>query len=413
MINLKTILVIIDGLGGRHTDYNGKTCLEAAKTPNMDELAELGVTGLLDPIKPGVKPESDKAHLSLFGYDIGRWYTGRGVFEALGIGMNVQRGDICFRTNFATVDDNLIIQDRRAGRIKDDQRELEEALKNLRTSNPEIEVIFKSSVEHRGALIIRGPGLSGEITDVDSHETGVKIAKSKPLTDKKNSRMTAGIVNELVQKSHDILDNLSLNKKRKKEGKLPANILLLRGASRKIRIPSVKERYNVNGIVIAAGALYIGLGKALGLKERKAKGVTGRVDSPIINKGRLAVKELKNDKTDFIFIHMKGADSCGHDQDAEAKIRYIEKADSVFGYLLDNMDLEKIRITLTGDHSTPIAVGDHTSDPTPVLFTGSNIAPDKINEFNEASVSTGGLGRFSGQVVPILLGCNDKLKRLD
>ena len=168
-MNLKAILVIADGLGGRPTDYNGKTCLEAANTPNMDELAKRGATGLLDPIKPGVRPGSDTAHLSIFGYDPEKFYTGRGVFEALGIGMDVKKGDVCFRTNFATIDEDFVVKDRRAGRIREGSKELEEALKNLKPPEPDVEVFFKSSTEHRGALVLRGKNLSNKITDVDPH----------------------------------------------------------------------------------------------------------------------------------------------------------------------------------------------------------------------------------------------------
>lgn len=405
---MKAILAIVDGLGGRPTDHNGKTCLEAANTPNLNELAQRGVTGLLDPIEPGVKPESDMAHLSIFGYDLDKWYTGRGVFEALGIGMNVKKGDVCFRTNFATVDENLNVQDRRAGRIQEGQKELERALQDLKSPQPDVKVIFKASVEHRGALILRGPGLSGQITDIDPHETGVKVGKAEPLADEESAKETAKIVNELVQQSHEILSGLSLNIDRRKEGKPPANILLFRGASEKIGIPSVRERYGINGVVIAAGALYIGVGRALGLEFKQAEGGTGRADSPIINKAKLAVKEL-DDGTDFAFIHMKGADSCGHDQDAEAKIAYIEKADEVVGYLLDNLDWNQTRIAFTGDHTTPIAVGDHTSDPVPIVFAGQDITPDEVGEFNEKTVRKGSVGRISGQVVPILLGYSDKI----
>ncbi|HEC81447.1 MAG TPA: phosphoglycerate mutase, partial [Thermoplasmatales archaeon] len=144
---MKAVLIITDGLGGRPTDYKGKTCLEAAQTPNIDELARRGVTGLLDPIKPGVRPGSETAHLSIFGYDPEKVYTGRGVFEALGIGMDVKDGDVCFRTNFATVDENLVVLDRRAGRITEGEKELEKALQNLKPSQPDVKVFFKASTE--------------------------------------------------------------------------------------------------------------------------------------------------------------------------------------------------------------------------------------------------------------------------
>ena len=409
-IHLKAVLLIADGLGGRPTDYYGKTCLEAAHTPNIDELAKRGVTGLLDPIKPGVRPGSDTAHLSIFGYNPEKVYTGRGVFEALGIGMNVKEGDVCFRTNFATVDEKLNVLDRRAGRITEGAKELEKALQNLKPSQPDVKVFFKASTEHRGALVLRGKGLSDEITDADPHKTGVKMVYAKPLVSNDSARRTAELVNEIVKQSYDLLKNVSLNRKREREGKPPANILLLRGASIKTEIPSLKELYGVKGVAIAGGALYLGIAKALGLETKKAEGTTGGADSKIINKAKLAVKELRDGK-DFVFIHLKGADSCAHDHDAEAKIKYIQKVDEVVGFLIENLDWEETHLVFTGDHTTPIVYGDHVSDPVPIVFVGPNVTADDVKEFNEKSVLKGGLGRISGRVVPILFGYCNWLKK--
>lgn len=403
-------MAICDGLGGRPTDYKGKTCLEAAETPNLDELAKRGAVGLLDPIGPGIRPGSDTSHLSLFGYDPEETYTGRGIFEALGIGMEVGKNDVSFRTNFGTVDENLVLQDRRAGRIQEGQEGLEEVLQDLEPSAQDVELNFKASTEHRGALVLRGSNLSGCITDVDPHETGVKVPKSEPTDDEESSKRTAEIVNELVDQSHQILKDLPLNRKREKEGKLPANILLPRGASIHPDLPSLEERYGVGGIVVGAGALYIGVARALGLEFEKAEGVTGSADSPIINKAKVAVEELK-EGTDFAFVHMKGADSCAHDHDAEAKISYIEKVDDVIGYFLDELDWEETHLAFTGDHTTPIVYGDHVADPVPVVFYGPNVVSDDVSQFGERSVSRGGIGRICGQVVPILLGYSNWLEK--
>ena len=404
---MKAILVIADGLGGRPTDYNGKTCLEAANTPNLDELAKRGLTGLLDPIRPGVRPGSDTAHLSIFGYDPEKVYTGRGAFEALGIGMDVKDGDICFRANFATVDEDMVVLDRRAGRINEGIEELEKALRNLK--HPDVEIFFKASTEHRGALIIRGENLSHQITDADPHETGVRIPEVRPMVRDESAMRTAKIVNEMVRESYNILKDVNVNKRRLKEKKPPANILLLRGASIKPDIPTMGSLYGIRGIAIAAGALYLGIAKAIGLKVKKAEGTTGRADSKIVNKAKLAVRELKN--FDFVFIHVKGADSCAHDRNAKAKIGFIEKIDQMIGYLLDNLDMENTHIAFTGDHATPIEYGDHVADPVPIVFAGPNVIPDDIEEFNERAVMRGGLGRISGNVVPVLFGYCNWLKK--
>lgn len=407
---MNALFVIADGIGGRPTDYKGMTCLEAARTPNLDKLAQRGSTGLLDPIKPGVRPGSDTAHLSIFGYDPEEVYTGRGFFEALGIGIEMKDGDVSFRTNFATVDENFIVKDRRAGRIKKWQKKLEKALQKLESPQPDVKVIFKASTEHRGALILRGPNLSGQISDIDPHKTGVKVSKAKPLTKDKPSERTARIVNKLVKQSYEILKNLPLNKKREENGKLPANIILPRGAASKPDLISFKEKYGVDGEAIAAGALYIGVARALKLKFKQAEGVTGGADSPIMNKAKLAVKRL-NKNVNFVFVHIKGADSCGHDHDAEAKISFIEKIDETIGYLLRNLNWSETHMALTGDHSTPIVYGDHVADPVPIVFVGPNVTPDEVKEFNERSVLKGGVGRISGRAVPVLLGYSNLLEK--
>lgn len=403
-------MLIADGLGGRTTDYKGKTCLEAADTPNLNKLTKKSAVGLLDPIKPGVRPGSDTAHLSLFGYDPYKYYTGRGVFEALGSGIELNEGDVSFRTNFGTVDENFVVKDRRAGRIQEGQEHLQEALQELKIEDRDIEIDFKTSVEHRGALVLRGPGLSDSITDVDPHETGKKISESKPMDNEESSEKTAEIVNEVVKQSYEILKDLPINKRRKEEGKLPANVLLTRGAALTSKLPTLEDLYGVEGIVIAGGALYMGIGKAIGLDIKKAKGVTGGADSPIINKAKLAVKEM-NEGTDFVFLHMKGADSCAHDHDAEEKIRYIEKVDGVIEYLLDNLDLNKTHITFTGDHTTPIDYGDHVPDPVPILFAGPHVIRDKVKKLDERNAQEGGIGRISGNVAPILFGYSNWLEK--
>jgi 2,3-bisphosphoglycerate-independent phosphoglycerate mutase len=409
---MKGLLVIADGLGGRPTDTpEGKTCLQAARTPHLDELARRGAVGLLDPIGPGVRPGSDTAHLSIFGYDPYREYPGRGVFEAVGVGIEVQEGDICFRTNFATVDEEFVVQDRRAGRIHEGQEELERALQGLKPrSAPDIEVLFKASTEHRGALVLRGPDLSPAITEADPHETGRPVREVLPTEDTPQARRTAQIVGEIIRQSYEVLKDLPLNKEREVQGLPPANILLPRGASTVPRLETLPERFRIQGVVIAAGALYIGIGKLLGLEYKRAEGATGGVDSNVLSKAKLAVAELSDGK-DFAFVHMKGTDSAGHDHDAAVKTQFIEKADEALGYLLEHLDWGETHLAFTGDHCTPIVYGDHTSEPVPVVFVGPNVLPDDVREFGEKSAQQGGLGRFSGRVVPMLAGYNNWLKK--
>jgi 2,3-bisphosphoglycerate-independent phosphoglycerate mutase len=407
---MKGVLVIADGLGGRPTDYHGQTCLQAAKKPNLDELARRGITGLLDPIKPGVCPGSDTAHLSIFGYDPYRDYPGRGVFEAVGIGLDVQPGDICFRTNFSTVDDTFVILDRRAGRIQEGQAQLEQALQDLRlTSDVPVQVFFKASTEHRGALVLRGPDLSADLTEADPQKVGERVQEVRATRDTPQARRTAMLLNELIRESHQILKHVPLNRQRQRQGKLPANILLPRGPSSVPHLKTLPELYGIQGSVIAGGALYIGIGILAGLEFKKAEGATGKLDSNLLNKVKLAVREIQS--KDFVFVHMKGTDSAGHDHDAQAKIACIEKIDDAIGYLLKNLDWEQTHLVFTGDHCTPIVYGGHTAEPVPLVIAGPHVIADDVKAFDERSVMSGGLGRISGNVIPLLAGYNNWLKK--
>ena len=408
---MKALLVIADGLGGRPSDYQGQTCLEAARTPQLDELAQRGITGLLDPIRPGVRPGSDTAHLSLFGYDPYRYYPGRGVFEAVGVGLEVQPGDVSFRTNFATVSEKFIVQDRRAGRIESGQDWLEAALGELKLPGfPEVSVQFKASTEHRGALVLRGPGLSAAVSEADPHETGRPVLEVRPTDETEAARRTAKIVNELIRESYQLLKDLPLNRARVQEGLPPANILLPRGAAGMPDLPQLPQLYGISGTVIAAGALYIGIGVLAGLEFKRAEGTTGGLDSPILNKAKLAVTEFRRG-ADFVFLHVKGADSAGHDHDAQAKIGFIEKIDGMLGYLAEQLDWQETHLAFTGDHCTPTGYGDHTAEPVPLLMVGPEVLPDQVTGFGERSVMGGGLGRVAGNVVPMLAGYSNWLKK--
>lgn len=408
---MKGIFIIADGLGGRPTDVNGKTCLEAAHTPTLDALAASGAVGLVDPIGPGIRPGSDTAHLALLGYDPHEIYTGRGVFECLGIGLDVRSGDICFRANLATVEATsagLKLVDRRAGRIETGQDVIEAALQTLRLKDhPDVEVQFRASTQHRGALLLRGERLSKQVTETDPHEVGALIHQSKPTTDDDPAAdRTAAAVNELTRRSFDLLRDLPLNRERVAAGKPPANILLVRGASDCPAIPSIESLYGVRGAVIAGGALYRGIALAVGMAVIEVAGATGGLDTDLGAKAEATLKALET--YDYVFLHTKGTDNAGHDRDAEAKTSFIERLDrELFAPLVERVDWTATHLAFTGDHSTPIDFGDHTHEPVPVLFVGPNVLQDDTTAFGEREAGRGGLGRFSGRVLPMLLGYNN------
>lgn len=401
-------MVIADGLGGRLTDWGNATCLERARTPNLDELARRGATGLMDPIAPGVRPGSDTAHLSIFGYDPYKVYTGRGSFEALGIGMDVRPGDVCFRANFATVeerDGKLIVLDRRAGRLAEG-KELEKVLAGLDLSRFGVQAFFRASTEHRGALVLRGEGLSAAVSDTDPHETGVEVAEAEPLAEDEAARRTAEILNEITRQAYELLKDHPVNRKRIQEGKPPGNIILLRGAAVMPHLVTIPQKYGIKGACIAGGALYKGVARAAGLEVLEVPGATGDLKTDLVAKAEAALKALED--YDLVFVHIKGTDNAGHDQDPQAKTGFIERIDrEFFGTLLEGLDLGSVNLAFSGDHTTPIDYGDHTPDPVPVLFVGPSVRPDRVERFGERAAAEGGLGRFSGNLVPQLLGyCN-------
>lgn len=404
---MAALLVILDGLGGRPTDFGGATCLERAAHPNLDELAAQGALGLMDPIAPGIRPGSDTAHLSIFGYDPLQVYTGRGAFEVLGIGMEVKGGDICFRANFATVEERegkLIVVDRRAGRLEEGKL-LEEAVNAVSLRDFGVEFFFRASTEHRGALILRGENLSAAVSDTDPHEIGVPVAEAKPLDGSEAARRTAQILNAFTRRAYEALRDHPVNRKRVAEGKLPGNALLLRGAAVMPHLVPVTETYGIRAACIAGGALYKGVARLAGMEVLNVPGATGDLKTDLRAKARAALEALQT--FHLVFVHIKGTDNAGHDGDAEAKKSFIERVDrEFFGELLPRLPKD-VHICVSGDHTTPPAVREHTADPVPALFFGPAIRPDRTRTFTERAAGEGGLGRFSGRLLPQLLGYCD------
>jgi len=385
---MKGILVIADGLGGRPTDMDGLTCLEQAKTPVLDGLAETGALGLVDPIGPGVRPGSDTAHLSLLGYNPYEVYTGRGVYECLGIGLGVQAGDICFRANFGSVEarrDELIVTDRRAGRINEGQADLETAI-NAFT----LETV---------------PGVTFE-GENDPHGTDLPAHAFEPLPGHENddaAKRTAAALNEFAAKAHRALNGHPVNVERMGAGKAPANYVLARGAAECPHIPSIESIYGVRGAVVAGGALYKGVALACGMTTIDVPGATGGLDTDLGAKATAAIEALKS--FDYVFVHIKGTDNAGHDSDAQGKSAFIARIDrEFFGPLIAGIDRTQTHIAFTGDHCTPIDYGDHTVEPVPVLMVGPNVVVDASTEFGETAAGLGGLGRWSGRLLPMVLG---------
>ncbi len=404
------VLLVLDGLGDRLVpELGNKTPLQAAKTPTLDRLAKEGQNGLMNVIGPGITPGSDAAHLALFGYDPVACYTGRGPLEALGAGLSSKPGDVAFRANFGTVDSDMVVIDRRAGRAfsSEEHAALEKALSGIEING--VKVRFIATVEHRGAVILEGNGLSGDITETDPHETGLKVLESRPL--ESDAKKTANVVNKLVQLSHERLRDLDLNKERKKRGLPSANILLLRGPGQHREIPTLRDQYGIKSAVIAGGSLYIGTAKYVGMEHLSVEGQTGTIDT---NYGNIAAKTIEAIKSDYdyVFIHIKATDNASHDGDAKQKVLAIERSDEMLSKIMNSVG-EKIVIAVTGDHSTPLSVGEHTSDPVPIVLWSSFIRPDSVDRFSEVDAPAGSLHTIRGiDLMPLLLGYAGHIEKM-
>ncbi|HHI01483.1 MAG TPA: 2,3-bisphosphoglycerate-independent phosphoglycerate mutase [Thermococcus litoralis] len=396
----KGILIILDGLGDRPIkELGGKTPLEYANTPNMDKLARIGVLGQQDPIAPGKPAGSDTAHLAIFGYDPYQTYRGRGFFEALGVGLTLDEDDLAFRVNFATIE-NGIVTDRRAGRISTEEaHELAKAIQeNVKIP---VDFIFVGATGHRAVLVLKGMAKGYRVGENDPHEAGKPPHKFEYADEE--SKKVAEILEEFVQKAHEILEKHPINEKRRKEGKPVANYLLIRGAGTYPDIPmKFTEEWKVKAAAVVATALVKGVARAIGFDVYTPEGATGEYNTNPMAKAKKAVELLG--EYDFVFLHFKPTDAAGHDNNPMRKVEMIEKADEMIGYIMKNINLEKTVIAITGDHSTPCEVKNHSGDPVPLLIAGGGIRADYTEAFGERECMRGGIGRLIGKyIVPMMM----------
>ncbi|MEI7826897.1 MAG: 2,3-bisphosphoglycerate-independent phosphoglycerate mutase [Euryarchaeota archaeon] len=388
----KILFVVLDGAADRPT-VDTATPLMAAKIPFLNQLAQQGILGIMDVIAPGTPPGSDTAHLSLLGYTPKEVYTGRGPFEAAGVGIDVQPGDIAFRGNFATVKDGVVI-DRRAGRINDTHK-LSDAIREQLYLD--CEFLFKESVGHRAVLVLRGADLSPNITQTDPQHKG-RILHSKPKSNDASSRRTANIVNDFTRQVCSILGDHPVNRERTLANQLRANAVLLRGAGSVPHLVPFERRTGLNAAVIAATALVIGIGKLTGMKYIPTKGATGHVDSNIEGKVKNVNKALK--QHEFVLLNIKGADEAGHDGDFNAKTHFLTRVDAALSDLAID---ESTLVIITADHTTPVSLKEHSGDPVPFLINGKGVRVDQTNAFNEYIAASGGMNRICGRdMMPVL-----------
>lgn len=379
----KILLVVLDGVGGLPLEPGGPTELEAAKTPNLDRLAEESTLGLLTHVYPGLTPGSGPGHLALFGYNPFRYVVGRGALSALGLGADFREGDVALRGNFATLDPEGKVVDRRAGRpsTEENQRviaKLKEAIPRIE----DVEVHFYTESEHRFLVILRGEGLSDGITDTDPQKTGLPPLEAKPLNEA--SAKTARIVNLLSQRIREAL---------KDEPRI--NGALFRGASQKPRFPSFQEVYGLRAAAVASYPMYKGLAALVGMEVLP---VEGEGDA---HEGKLKALRENWERFDFFYLHFKKTDAKGEDGDFWGKVGEIERFDALLPEILA---LGPDVLALTGDHSTPALLKAHSWHPVPLLLKGPFLRRDEARRFTEAEALKGSLGHLRGvELMPLLL----------
>jgi len=404
MLN-KAILLIFDGLGDRPIkDFGGLTPLEYAKTPNFDKIAENAECGFMNALGRGLRPGSDTSHLAILGYDPDVYYSGRGPIEVAGIGLQLKHGDVALRGNMGTIDENMVIIDRRAGRILD-VSPLTKELDGMEVDG--VKFIIKPGTAHRAGVIMRGENLSSAITDADPHELNVPLHTVEPTDDSPEAKRTADVLNKFIKQSYEILKDLEFNKKRAEEDKYEANCLLVRGAGQYKHVPSFKERYGLSASCIAGGGLYKGIGAFLGMEIVDVPGATALPNTDIKAKFKTAKEKLKSH--DFIFVHVKAADSLGEDGNPEDKKDFLEKADKAAAVLSDLP--EDVLLVISADHSTPCELKNHSADPVPIVFKGGSVRIDDVTAFGERACAKGGLGFIEGRhVMPQILNLMGRLQ---
>ncbi|BBL67371.1 2,3-bisphosphoglycerate-independent phosphoglycerate mutase [Methanoculleus chikugoensis] len=405
MIAEKVLFLVLDGISDRPCEaLDGLTPLAAARTPVLDQIAAEGICGIMDSVAPGIRPGSDTSHLALLGYPPQEYYTGRGPLEAEGTGIHMTAGMIGFRCNFATVDADGLVTDRRAGRISGTEPLAEAIRDGVDLSALGVEIRFEAGAGHRAALALVGEGLGDKVSSNDPKKEGARPLTIRPCTDDPADAKTARACNEFIRQSGEILYNHPVNVRRMEEGLPPANLLLIRGAGKMGAFPQFSERYGLSGSVISAATLISGIGKVVGLEHIPVPGTTGSVDSDLDAKVRAAIEELG--RKDFVLMNIKGADEAGHDGKGIQKRDFIEVIDEALAPLLD---LKETLIVVCADHSTPCSVKDHSADPVPVVIRGPGVRVDRTNQFDEVSCAEGGLHRIRGRdLMPITLDLINK-----
>ena len=412
--DIHMIYVLLDGVGDLpHPDLDGKTPLEAANTPTLDKIASNGAIGEVISVGKGIAPESDIAVFNMLGYKFKHAdYVGRGVIEAIGIGIDFKDGDLALRGNYSTLNDEGVIVDRRAGRHiekADADGVAKEIEEKIRLTSPDVSVVVSPTIGHRVTVRIRKDSqkLSSRITNTDPAYSNIggmgvakavgdflKIEKCLPLEDNEDSKFTANLVNEFSEKSIEIMKESQINKRRNNENKKQLSCILLRDAGNKYPdVIPINEKYGMNFSCIVDMPVEIGISEVLKMKAFEAGGLTDYEE-----KAKVAAKAMETQNA--IYVHLKGPDEFGHDGDAIGKMKNIEEIDQrFFKTLVENIDSSKVAIIISADHSTPCINKGHSDDPVPVVVSGNFIKKDGTTRMTEQQAKKGSIGLLQGAEV--------------
>jgi len=375
----KIVMLIMDGLGGLPLEPGGKTELETAYTPNLDNLAALSALGLSQPAGPGITVGSGPGHLAIFGYDPVEYEIGRGALEALGVDFDLQPEDLAARGNFCTVDEHGLLSDRRAGRLPTEQSaNLVELLSSIKVDGTEF--FLRPIKEHRFAFLMRAPDLCDALSDTDPLQIGVADLPVRAL--KREAECAAEYVNKFICQARKVLKYQS-----------PANMILLRGFAKLPKLPKYKDIFGLNAASIAVNGMYRGVSRLAGMTVLDVCGDTLADE--------FAALEQYWDEFDFFYIHIKKTDTCGEKGDFLGKVQVIEEVDTLLPRLLA---LDPDVVIVSGDHSSPAVMKSHSWHPVPTLLYSKLARPDGIAEFGERACARGSLGVLPAtHVMPIAL----------
>lgn len=425
----RAVMIILDGAADLPLpELGNQTPLEVAHIPTLDRIAKEGICGAFSALGPGMLIGSDTAILAILGYDPLKVYTGRGPLEVAGTGLDLQPGDVSIRCNYVTITDEFKILSRTAGYPREGIEVLEQALNEIKLSEPKVEFRFRNSQDYRCVVQFRGYNISAEISDMDPSYNAIpdaldnldlleqgesKIISAKPLKQTPEAKNMAKILNEFVSKSHTVLKDLPFNKQRIAKGFPPVTGVMPRGAGETPSLQSFRSKWGMNGGCVSGTGLIRGVARLTGMVVPEVPGATGYIDTNYLAKAK-ATLDLLHENMDFVIVHIEGIDEVSHDKNAKAKIKAIEDSSEILVRHLVEYIPDDVIVCILSDHTTSTLLGDHTTDPTGVVLWSKTptFRRDHVERFTENELSKGALLRIEGkEMMPLLMGFMQRLRK--